>query len=147
MKKLAKLEHDIDVFYKKAAFESQQQYNSYFNSIKNRLYNLTQGGISSCNNTLANKPSPDMKVLLQNFQSCAKTCKSLSPDYDSSVDVLENLIGGMKFMTSTGNAGTGYVALTNKSFGDVKPPKYYVDIMDALVKQLKGKIREFKVVS
>lgn len=142
MKKIAKLEEKINAFHKLATFDSQKQFEFYFNSIKNRLYNLSQGGIASINTSLAYNKSNNLNVLLQDFNQCAKICKSLNPNYSTSLDDLQNVLGGMTFFTSSNNTGTGYDSTTAKSFDDGKSPKYFVDMMNTLVSQLKKQVSD-----
>ena len=140
MDNFSKLNDSIDMFFKTASFENERQYLFYFTSIMSRISNLIQGGIASTKNSISNSKHQDFQNLLISFNACSKISKSCTPNSLSSLSDLENLLGGMSFVTTTSNAGTGYNALTAKQVGDMKPPKYYVDVTSTLVKQLKEKV-------
>jgi len=137
--KILKLADSYYSFNKKA---QDTQFNQYFTNAMQQMARLADWGLISVKH-LTSQPKyanvKSLQTLEQSFTLISQKSKTAQPKFSKqAIDGLEGVIAHASFLSSKGNAGTGYEAVTSTKIDEYTPPSFYVASIDKIFRSLKS---------
>jgi hypothetical protein len=132
-------------FYTQAQAVVNLQLEQYIDRMVRNMLGLSRGAEVSIKHLLsmpkysASQTLKDMSGLIPQLTTALS---EVSASDAGGLSNVENILGSLSFYTSSGNAGTGYDAVTSVSEGGYSPPAYYVKTLTNMLDQVKGKVSQ-----